>query len=427
MTYAETLDYLFTAMPSFQNVGGDAYKPGLERIEQFCKYLGSPQCKYMVVHVAGTNGKGSTSHMMASVLQSAGYRVGLFTSPHLRDFRERMRINGEMIVKADVVEFVGSHRTEMERLQLSFFEMTAAMAFDHFARSGVEVAVIETGLGGRLDATNIVTPLLSVITNIGIDHTKFLGDTIEAIAGEKAGIIKSGVAVVLGESSAAYDHVFVKRAGDVGAELIYAQREVEWLGSVPTKGGQRLELKIDGESICVDLDMAGEYQCHNVVTACAALRYLNASTPINIDRNALLRGMNSVVNSTSLIGRWYTLSESPRVVCDTGHNSHGIKYVANQLKTESYKRLICVLGLSNDKNLSEIIPMFPREGYYIFTRPKVERAFQPQEIAEVAESLGYQCEIVESVAEAVTKAKSMAEGDDMIFVGGSNFVVAEVV
>ncbi|MFI3320510.1 MAG: folylpolyglutamate synthase/dihydrofolate synthase family protein [Rikenellaceae bacterium] len=414
-------------MPSFQNVGGDAYKPGLERIDQFCHYLGSPQREYMVVHVAGTNGKGSTSHMMASVLQSAGYRVGLFTSPHLRDFRERMRIDGEMIGEADVVEFVERHREEMERLQLSFFEMTAAMAFDHFARCGVEVAVIETGLGGRLDATNIVTPLLSVITNIGIDHTKFLGDTIEAIASEKAGIIKSGVTVVLGESSAEYDHVFEQKAKEVGSPMIYAQREVEWLGSIPLNGQQRFELKFDDEAFCVDLDMGGEYQCHNIVTACAALRYLDMSTPINIDRDALLHGMNSVVSSTSLLGRWYTLSESPRVVCDTGHNSHGIKYVTNQLRSESYHRLICVLGFSNDKDLGEIIPMFPRDGYYIFTHPKVERAFQPQEIAKVAESLGYQCEIVMSVGDALAKARSMAQSDDLIFVGGSNFVVAEVV
>ncbi|MFI3282228.1 MAG: folylpolyglutamate synthase/dihydrofolate synthase family protein [Rikenellaceae bacterium] len=429
MTYSETLTYLFTAMPSFQNIGGDAYKPGLERITQFCEVLGNPHRKYRVIHIAGTNGKGSTSHMLASVIQHAGYRTALFTSPHLRDFRERMRVNGEMISQEEVVTFVERYRHDMERLQLSFFEMTAAMALHHFALSGVEVAVIETGLGGRLDATNIVDPTLSIITNIGIDHTKFLGTTLPQIAAEKGGIIKQQRGVILGEMGDEYTSVIEDIAHANGSTLVLAQREWCIAKQEVLAEGQNITLQNmqSGESIDIELDLVGKYQSKNVVTTITAIYYINAHTPIAIPQRAINEGLNSVITTTSLLGRWQKLSDSPRVICDTGHNAHGLKYVMEQLRATPHNRLFCVLGFANDKKLDEILPLFDIDAYFIFTRPKVDRAFHCSEIECVAKKMGYKCESIEDVSQAVAYAKGLAQEGDLIFVGGSNFVVAEVV
>ena len=343
MNYTQTLEFLFQSLPVFETQGATAYKPGLERITAFCRHIGNPQRNFFTIHVAGTNGKGSVAHIIASVLQQAGYRTGLFTSPHLQDFRERIRVDGEMIPKQKVVNFVDKHHDKMVELELSFFEMTAAMAFDYFAQSDVEVAVIETGLGGRLDATNIIVPILSVITNIGLEHTSLLGDTLPKIAAEKAGIIKKSIPVIIGEADARYNGV--------------------------------------------------------IEQAAAA--------------------------NTALMGRWQTLAESPLTVCDTGHNAHGIAYVADQLKATPHRELYCVIGFVRDKDLAHILPLLPRDAHYIFTQAHSERALPAAELTAKAAIYGLRGEAVEEVTAAVARAKELAAPEDMIFIGGSTYVVAE--
>lgn len=431
MNYAQTIEYLFTTTPSFQQVGADAYKPGLERIREFCHYLGDPQNNYCTIHVAGTNGKGSVSHMLASVLQHAGYRVGLFTSPHLRDFRERMRVDGEMISERGVVDFVANHKAKMRELDLSFFEMTTAMAFDFFAASDVEVAVIETGLGGRLDATNVITPEVSVVTNIGLEHTDLLGDTIEKVAGEKAGIIKPRVPIVLGEASEQYNHVFEGRAAELDSRVIYAQQAFEVVENRRERDYQHVVLsrQRDAHRFEINMDLVGEYQCHNVVTAAAAADYLDTHTQITIPRRAFVEGMAEVTKTTSLAGRWQRLSDNPYTVCDTGHNAHGIKYVADELHrlAEHYEQQICIIGFAKEKSIDDILPLLPRKAYYIFTQASSPRALPAAALAATAATYGLEGEVCSTVAQALARAREMATERDMIFIGGSNFVVAEIV
>ncbi len=423
MTYTETLDYLFAAMPSFQNIGQGAYKPGLERIESFCQQLDNPHLKYEVIHIAGTNGKGSVSHTIASVVQHGGYRVGLFTSPHLRDFRERIRINGAMISEAEVVAFVTEHRERMESLGLSFFEMTAAMAFWHFARHGVEMAIIETGLGGRLDATNIVRPRLSIITNIGLDHTKFLGTTLGEIAREKGGIIKPHTPIILGQRGAEYTCEIEQIAKSKESEIIFAEDISEIISQSPIEGGQKLTLidKADNTIVNLSIDLAGRYQAYNIITVYAVIKHLG------ITLDVAQRALCSIVETTSLIGRWQTISLCPHIICDTGHNAHGLCHTMEQLRATPHERLIMVLGFANDKDLEEILPLFDPKAHYIFTRPRIERAMPCEKIAPLATKLGYHFEIIEDVSQALLHATSIACDGDLIFVGGSNFVVAEVV
>lgn len=429
MNYNETLDFLFTAMPSFQRIGGDAYKPGLERIAAFCHHLGNPQRNYYTIHVAGTNGKGSVSHMLASILQQAGYRTGLFTSPHLVDFRERIRVDGEMISKQKVVNFVDKHEAKMRELDLSFFEMTAAMAFDYFDQSDVEVAVIETGLGGRLDATNIITPILSVITNIGLEHTEFLGDSIEKIASEKAGIIKKSIPVVIGQHSSEYDHVFASRASELNSRIIFA--EDAWrLNAIEHFDDDNQHFSLtrmrDGRDYELDIDLLGDYQQHNIVTVCAATDHLAEETPLTISRRAFRQGLATAAASTGLVGRWQVLEREPYIVCDTGHNVDGMRYVARQLESLECDRLYCVLGFAREKALDKIMELLPRNAYYIFTRAQIERARAVEDIASVADSLGLKYECQPTVREAVARARTLALANDAIFIGGSNFIVAEI-
>ena len=337
MNYSQTLEFLFSSMPTFQEKGVTAYKPGLERIAAFCRHLGNPQRNYFTIHVAGTNGKGSVSHIIAAVLQQAGYRTGLFTSPHLHDFRERIRVDGEMIPKQKVVNFVDKHRDKMTELGLSFFEMTAALAFDYFAQSDVEVAVIETGLGGRLDATNILLPIVSVVTNVGLEHTALLGDTLAKIAAEKAGIIKKSIPFVLGEANAAYDAVFEQVAAANKTRVVYAEREFACEGHELCGDRQhfRMVRRRDGHVLDFDLDLLGEYQCRNVLTALATLDLLHEQTPLTISRRAFVDGAASAARTTALQGRWQSLGERPKVLCDTGHNAHGLAYVAEQLRART--------------------------------------------------------------------------------------------
>ena len=428
MNYTETLDYLFSSMPSFQQVGGDAYKPGLERISEFCRSIGNPQRNYFVIHIAGTNGKGSISNMLAAVLQQAGYQTGLFTSPHLTDFRERIRVNGEMIPKQKVVNFVDRYRSDMERLQLSFFEMTAAMAFDYFAQSDVEVAVIETGLGGRLDATNVVQPILSIITNIGLEHTEYLGDSLPKIAREKGGIIKKCTPVVVGEKNANYNLVLEEIAQDRRSEITYAE-EAFSLGECGFEGGKQVVTMTrmrDGYPYQLRLDLLGEYQRKNLVTVATALDILHESTPLSISRRAFVEGVRDVSSLTSFRGRWQVLSSKPLIVCDTAHNEHGVTEIAEQLKARTNSgRLLCVVGFCGDKDFSKMLALMPSDAHYIFTQASIRRAASLEQIAEVASSLNLDFETAPTVAEALAKAHEQLADEDMLFIGGSTFVVAE--
>lgn len=427
MNYTQTLEFLFSSLPAFETSGATAYKPGLERITAFSRHLGNPQRNFFTIHVAGTNGKGSVAHIIASVLQQAGYRTGLFTSPHLQDFRERIRVDGEMIPKQKVVNFVDKHHAKMTELELSFFEMTAALAFDYFAQSDVEVAVIETGLGGRLDATNLIVPILSVITNIGMEHTALLGDTIGKIAGEKAGIIKKSIPVVIGESDEAYNGVFEQAASASKSKLIYAEQE--FVCTKHCTSGDRqcfhLHRNRDGHDFEVCLDLAGDYQQHNIVTATAAIDLMHLQTPLTISRRAFLAGTRDAAANTALLGRWQKLADAPLTVCDTGHNAHGLKYVAEQLAHAKYEKLYCVVGFVRDKDLTEILPLLPREAYYLFTQAQTHRALPAAELAALAAEAGLKGETIDSVPQAVARARELATAEDMIFIGGSTYVVGE--
>lgn len=427
MNYTETLDYLYTSLPSFQQVGASAYKPGLERVSEFCRKIGNPQRSYFVIHIAGTNGKGSVSNMLASVLQQAGYQVGLYTSPHLTDFRERIRINGEMISKQKVVNFVSKYRKEMEVLDLSFFEMTTALAFDYFAQNDVEVAVIETGLGGRLDATNIVIPAVSVITNVGLEHTDLLGDSLPKIAREKGGIIKKSIPVIMGEKSSAYNLVIEDIASDVRSTVIYAEEAFECTRQ-SSEGEYQLFDMIrtrDNQQYTLRLPLLGEYQRQNVATVCTIADYLHENTPLSISRRAFVEGLKECVASTGFRGRWERLSSNPTVICDTAHNAHGMQQVAEQLSKMEYNRLFCVLGFCEDKDIVQILKLMPKDAHYIFTRATSRRAASLELLAEAATECGLEFECAESVQRAVEMAKSQINSDDMLYIGGSTFVVAE--
>ena len=428
MNYTETIDYLFTSLPTFQQDGALAYKPGLERVSEFCRKIGNPQRSYFVIHVAGTNGKGSVSNMLASVLQQAGYQVGLYTSPHLTDFRERIRINGEMISKQKVVNFVSKHRKDMEECELSFFEMTTAMAFDYFAQNDVEVAVIETGLGGRLDATNIVIPAVSVITNVSLEHTDLLGDSLPKIAREKGGIIKKSIPVVVGEKNSAYNLVIEDIAADRRSTVIYAEQafechrqqregDVQVFDMIRTRDNQQYTLRIP---------LLGEYQRQNVATVCAVADYLHENTPLSISRRAFVEGLRDTTLTTGFRGRWQRLSTDPTVICDTAHNPHGIRLVAAQLEGIKEGKLYCVMGFCEDKNITEMLSYMPKDAHYIFTRAESRRAATAESIAAIASALGLDFEYQPTVATAVERAKSLMTSSDTLFVGGSTFVVAEI-
>lgn len=428
MNYNQTLEFLFSSLVSYQQKGPEAYKPGLERITAFCKHLGNPQRNFFTIHVAGTNGKGSVSHILASVLHQAGYRTGLYTSPHLRDFRERILVDGEMIPKQKVVNFVDKHHDCMVDLDLSFFEMSTALAFDYFAQSDVEVAVIETGLGGRLDATNIIIPQVSVITNIGLDHTALLGDTLPAIAAEKAGIIKKSVPVVIGEKDDAYNHVFDEAASAKKSKIVYAENDFSCIHHSLDGDLQKFSIQRhrDNKIFDLELDLTGNYQIHNILTAVAVIDLLHEETPLTISLRALREGTRSVAAGTLLQGRWQKLGEKPLTICDTGHNAHGIRYVVEQLTATPHRNLYCVLGFVNDKDLSAVLPLLPAEAVYLFTQPSAERALPAGTLAAEAAAYGLRGETIDTIPAALARARELAGEEDLIFIGGSNFVVAEV-
>ena len=423
MTYQETIQYLYASQPAFHLVGAAAYKPGLDNTYRLMAHLGNPHERLRAVHIAGTNGKGSTSHLIAATLQAQGYRVGLFTSPHLVDFRERIRISGEMIPEEMVIEFVENNRAFLDEVRPSFFETTMALAFWYFAELQVDIAVIEVGLGGRLDSTNILTPLLSVITNIGIDHTEFLGTTLTQIAHEKAGIIKSHIPCVIGETHPDTQQVFLNRAHEcdiLGDGLETTDCRI-WFAD---QCGFMRRRRLKEAPIC---QLQGCYQEKNQQTAFVALQVLRNHCNLKISTEALATGFAQVCSLTGLRGRWEILSESPLTICDTGHNSHGIRYVVEQLTGENGK-LHIVFGMVSDKDIDVVLNLLPEEAVYYFTQPATSRALPASQLLARWQSLHpthQACHCFDSVATAITTAQKEASNEDIIFIGGSNYVVGE--
>lgn len=404
MNYQETVDWMYLQLPMYQQQGASAYKKDLANALLLAKHLGNPEEKIKSIHVAGTNGKGSTSSMIASVLHEAGYKVGLYTSPHLKDFRERIKINGKEITADFVVQFMNENKSFFMENQLSFFEMTVGLAFDYFVKEEVDVAVIEVGMGGRLDSTNIITPLVSVITNIGFDHMQFLGNTIPAIAGEKAGIIKPRIPVVIGEYTDETKPVFMAKSEAMQSEMFFASDEVMY----------------DYTSALV-----GDYQFYNKKTVVKTIEVLKSN--FEVTEENLKAGFMNVVQNTGLLGRWQQIRDKPKVICDTAHNSHGLKIVLNQIRKETFKQLFIVLGVVNDKDLEDILPLFPKNAHYFFSKPNIARGLDSKILQEKAANYGLMGEVYDSISMAYVEVLKQATADDFVYIGGSTFVVAEIV
>ncbi|MBT8279800.1 MAG: bifunctional folylpolyglutamate synthase/dihydrofolate synthase [Bacteroidia bacterium] len=405
MNYQDTVQWMFSQLPMYQNKGISAYKSDLTNSLKLAAYLGHPETKFKSVHVAGTNGKGSTSHMLASILQEAGYNVGLYTSPHLKDFRERIKLNGQCISKNYVIGFIKKHKAFFEENQLSFFEMTVGLAFDYYAKKNVDIAIIEVGLGGRLDSTNIIDPELAIITNIGLDHTQFLGNTLASIAKEKAGVIKPNVPVVIGVTQAETASIFKEIAKQNNSKITFADKK--------QKG------------IKLNSDLKGNYQIHNLRTTVMAVEVLN-DHGFKISKKHQKLGLMNVIVNTGLRGRWQLLESSPKIICDTAHNREGLTYTMQQLNEEIFKNLHLVLGFVNDKNLDGLLDLFPRSGQYYFCKPKIERGLDATILKKTFKKSGLIGKVYNSVEEALEMAKENADKNDLIYVGGSTFVVSEI-
>ncbi|CAI8250425.1 MAG: Folylpolyglutamate synthase [Polaribacter sp. SA4-10] len=402
MNYPQTLDWMFAQLPMYQREGKTAFKKDLTNILALSKALNSPEKRFKTIHVGGTNGKGSTSHMIASILQEAGYKVGLYTSPHLKNFTERIRINGKEIPKQKVVSFINQHQGFLEKQKLSFFEMTVGLAFDYFANENVDIAIIEVGLGGRLDSTNIIVPEVSVITNIGLDHTQFLGETLPEIAFEKAGIIKNGIPVVIGEEQAVVKAVFLEKSKAVNAPIFFASKS----------------------NFLYKTDLLGDYQKNNAITAAAVFQFLKG---FRVSAENIKKGLLHVASNTALKGRWQVLQEKPLVICDTAHNKEGLSLVLNQLKNQNYQKLHIVLGMVAEKSLEDILPLFPKEARYYFCRPEIPRGLSEVVLEENASDYQLLGKKYTSVQKAYSSALLNANQEDIVFVGGSTFVVAEII
>lgn len=423
MNYTETIDYLYSQLPVFQKVGGIAYKEGLDNSLYLDKLLNHPHKKYKTIHIAGTNGKGSVSNMLAAVLQSAGYKTGLYTSPHLVDFRERIRVDGKKIEKDFVVDFVRKMQPVITEIQPSFFELTMMMAFKYFAVQEVDAAIIEVGLGGRLDSTNIIIPILSVITNISFDHTQFLGDTLPKIAAEKAGIIKPKIPVIIGENvNEEVMHIFDEKAREVNSPIIFAEDD-SLVKSVETTTSGELLFQTE-EYADLTVSLGGLYQTKNVNTVLTSIKMLK-SLHCKIPKKAVYGGLAHIQALTGLQGRWQILQESPKIICDTGHNEVGISYVVEQLKHESYKQLRIVFGMVNDKDISKVLDLLPKDAVYYFAKASVARALDADELKQMAAEKGLNGNAFPTVEDAITAAKKDATDTDLIFIGGSNFIVAD--
>jgi dihydrofolate synthase / folylpolyglutamate synthase len=420
--YQQTLTYLYQNLPMFQRVGASAYKADLTNTLALCEALGNPQLKFKSIHVAGTNGKGSTSHMLASILQSAGYKTGLHTSPHLKEFTERIRINGLDVSQKFVVDFTNRMKPHIETIQPSFFEISVVMAFEYFALQQVDVAVIEVGLGGRLDSTNVITPVVSVITNIGYDHKDILGDTLEKIAGEKAGIIKSNVPVVVSERQAEVEKVFIEKAKHEGTELIFASDTYQ-----ATQSNNLFEVTKNDEVYLstLSLPLKGNYQEKNLPGVLKAVDVLNENG-FMISRQQLLTGLEKTVIQTGLKGRWQQLGNGPLMICDTGHNADGVRKVVEQIRQQKFGKLFMIWGMVKDKEPDEVLKLLPNEAYYYFCQASIPRAMEAAVLQQRAAAFGLSGEAEPDVNKAIEKAKRQASPDDFIFIGGSTFVVAEI-
>ena len=422
MTYEETTEYLFNCAPLFQQVGSSAYKEGLENSFLLDAHFGHPHRNYRTIHIAGTNGKGSTSHTIAAILQAAGYKVGLYTSPHLIDFRERIRVNGKPVSKQFVIDFVEKERSFFEPLHPSFFELTTAMAFLYFAQEKVDVAIIEVGLGGRLDCTNIITPDACIITNISPDHTQFLGNTLAKIASEKAGIIKKNIPVIIGETTSETKEVFTRKATIEEAPIIFAEEEQHLQNAQPHEGGITYTTAKYG---IIEAELSGSYQIKNTNTILAALRILKQKG-YNISDENIKKGFSNVTASTGLMGRWQKIGEKPAIVCDAGHNIGGIRYIVEQLSQQKCHTMRIIFGMVNDKDISSVLAMMPRNAKYYFTQASVKRALEAEELASKALEYSLKGSCYPTVAAALEAAKKDALPEDFIFVGGSCFIVADL-
>lgn len=427
MSYQQTLDYLFARLPMYQRQGAAAYKADLNNTLKLVEVLGKPHQKIKFIHVAGTNGKGSSSHMLAAVMQQCGYKTGLYTSPHLLDFRERIKINGKLIPKNYVVEFVEKYKTAFEEIEPSFFEWTVALAFDYFANEGVDVAIIETGLGGRLDSTNIITPEVCLITNISFDHMNLLGDTLEKISAEKAGIIKPKVPVVISQYQSESAPVFSARARELKSPLEFADKNYRVLSAKKNKELLELEVlnKKTNQKEQYQLDLTGNYQIKNVLGVLNLIEYIEKSGFI-IEPDKVKKALSQVAKLTGLQGRWQTLQEKPLVIADTGHNEDGIKQVLENIANVNYNKLHMVFGVVNDKDISKILQVLPKTAQYYFVKADIPRALDQNELAAQAHKLKLQGKAYATVEEGLKAAKKAAGKTDLIFVGGSTFVVADV-
>ena len=436
MNYPETLHYLYSRLPMFSSHGKGAIKPGLKNTIKFCQELGNPHEKFKSIHVGGTNGKGSTSHMLAAIFQEAGYKTGLYTSPHLRDFRERIRINGEMIAEMEVIQFVEAHQQYIEKLEPSFFEVTVALAFEYFSANQVEVAIIEVGLGGRLDSTNVIHPELSVISNISYDHMNILGNSLNEIASEKAGIIKYNVPVVISQRQDEVEDIFINKAFEMNSGLTFASDEWNIFRSQTqnnSSGLLKLEIRqkttIDNPVFSFDsleLDLTGSYQVKNLAGVLSAVKHLRLMD-YQIDDQDVLSALRQVKKLTGLMGRWHTLNYNPLIICDTGHNEDGIREVMKNINLTPHKDLYMVIGMVEDKDISKILSLLPQRAFYYFCQPTIPRAKPANDLQLEAAKFGLTGTFYPTVQAAFDEAKKNAGNNDLIFIGGSTFVVAEII
>lgn len=423
MNYLETVNYLFNIAPVFEHIGASAYKEGLDNTYLLDEHFGHPHRKFKSIHIAGTNGKGSCSHTLAAILQNDGYKVGLYTSPHIMDFRERIKINGECISKEYVIEFVNQEKSLFEKIHPSFFEVTTALAFKYFAEQHVDYAIIEVGLGGRLDCTNIITPILSIITNISFDHTNFLGNTLEKIAKEKAGIIKQNIPVIIGETTNETKPVFKTCAESMNAEIIYADENDEIISfTMNEDGGITYITRSFG---IIQGELGGLYQKKNTNTILHAVRFLYNQHIIK-NTGSINNGFYNVCRLTGLIGRWQKIGSNPSVICDTGHNVGGWTYISRQLQVQKYNKLHIVFGMVNDKDVDGMMCLLPKNAHYYFTKPQSKRAIPEKDIQRKAMTHGLAGDCYNDVPSAYTAAKKMATPDDMIFIGGSSYIVSDL-
>lgn len=423
MNYQETLNYLYNSTPVFEHVGAVAYKEGLQNTLALDKHFNHPHTNFKTIHIAGTNGKGSCSHSLASILQEAGYKVGLYTSPHLVDFRERIRVNGQCISKERVVKFVEDERKFFEPLHPSFFELTTSLAFKYFDEQKVDIAVIEVGLGGRLDCTNIISPILSIITNISFDHTQFLGDTLAKIAAEKAGIIKKGVPVIIGEANEETSPVFQSKANEVNSDIVFAEDNAIVTSSSPmADGGRRYYLSNNSTLVG---ELSGDYQERNMNTILCACNILKQMNIIKND-DVIAKGLTNICKNTGLLGRWQTIQNNPTVVCDTGHNVGGWNYLASQIKRQQCNQLRIVFGMVDDKDINSVMYLLPKNAIYYWTQAESKRAIKAERVAEIAIKHDLRGEIFDNVEVAYTKALQDSNKDDFVFVGGSSYIVADL-